>query len=375
MITKNDIIDKALEIGFEDAGFTGIEPFHSQSEYLENPDANYGWTLNAGLELKRGVDPRYAMDAGKSIIVLVYSYLRSSIPAPLLSNFGRCYLFDDRVTKDSLMLMINEFRDYLKINGINSKFSKNVPDKIASARAGVGTFGKNALLYASRSVSGSSLIFPIVLVVDAEFEPDAPSVSFGCPDWCRNACIAACPTRALLGKGRMNSQRCISYLTYHGDEITPYDLREPMGMYIYGCDRCQNVCPRNIPRLSVKMPEDGRISEMVEIFSPERILAMDAEYFTEKIWPRMFYMPVDYIWKWKMNAARAMGNSLDRKYITDLKRALTEEPDERVRGMAAWSLGHIGGDDSVSALTAAAADRSELVRNEVSLALKKTGSL
>ncbi|MEJ2458803.1 MAG: thiamine pyrophosphate-dependent enzyme, partial [Novosphingobium sp.] len=37
-------------------------------------------------------------------------------------------------------------------------------------------------------------------------------------------------------------------LTYFGDGLTPRDLREPMGLYIYGCDRCQNVCPRNAAR-------------------------------------------------------------------------------------------------------------------------------
>ncbi len=371
MITREDIIRRARETGFEDAGFTGIEPFISQLDYLGNPDANYGWTLKAGLELEKGIDPLYAMDGAKGIIVLIYSYVKSSIPGPLLSNFGRCYLYDDRVTKDGLMKKINEFRDYLKANGINSKFSKNVPDKAAAARAGVGSFGKNALLFASRSVSRSSLIFPIVLVVDAEFEPDAPSVKIDCPDWCRNACIAACPTKALLGNGKINSMKCISYLTYHGDEITPYDLREPMGMYIYGCDRCQNVCPRNIPHLSHQLPDDERVQSMVETFSPERILAMDEKYFTETVWPRMFYMSEDYIWKWKMNAARAMGNSLDKKYIPDLRRALIDETDERVRGMAAWALGRLGGSGAAEALRQASGDRSDMVRGEVRLALEK----
>ncbi len=34
MLTKNEIIEKAYELGFGDVGFTGAEPFESQKEIL-----------------------------------------------------------------------------------------------------------------------------------------------------------------------------------------------------------------------------------------------------------------------------------------------------------------------------------------------------
>lgn len=369
MITKQNIIDKAMELGFEDIGFTGAEPFISQIEFLRNADAHYGWTEKIGLTLEKCTDPSAVMEGTKSIIVLIHSYLQSAVPAQLTGNFGRCYLKDDRVTKDGLALKVKEFRNYLKENGVMSKLSTSMPDKLAAARSGVGTFGKNCLLYAARGASKSSFIFPLVVAVDTEFEPDTPSIRTDCPSWCRNACIAACPTKALSGNGRIDSQKCISYLTYHGEELTPAELREPMGMYIYGCDRCQNVCPRNQPRLSVQMPDDDTLKDMSEKFSPEKLLHMDKEYFKTYIWPKMFYMSYKTIWKWKMNAARAMGNSLDKKYIPDLLRAMKEEEDERVRAMAAWSLGRIGGDDARSALKLSSGDSSNMVKDEVEAAL------
>jgi len=64
----------------------------------------------------------------------------------------------------------------------------------------------------------------------------------------------------------------------------------------------------------------------------------------------MFYMPADQTWRWKMNAARAMGNSLDPHYTAELIRALDENSDERVRGMCAWALGRIGGPAARAAL-------------------------
>jgi epoxyqueuosine reductase len=373
MITRQNIIDKAKELGFEDIGFTGAEPFTSQIEFLRNPDARYGWTENIGLTLEKSTDPSAVLEGAKSVIVLLHSYLQRAVPVTLSGNFGRCYLNDDRVTKDGLALRMKAFRNYLKENGINSKLSTSMPDKLAAARSGVGTFGKNCLLYASRGASKSSFIFPLLVAVDAEFEPDTPSIKTDCPSWCRNACIAACPTKALLGNGRINSQRCISYLTYHGEELTPEELREPMGMYIYGCDRCQNVCPRNQPRLAVQMPADEKLADMAEKFTPEKLLHMDKEYFQTHIWPKMFYMSYKTIWKWKMNAARAMGNSLDKKYIPDLALAMKLGEDERVRAMSAWSLGKLGGAEALSVLQSYINDSSEMVKHEVEAALASSG--
>jgi epoxyqueuosine reductase len=48
---------------------------------------------------------------------------------------------------------------------------------------------------------------------------------------------------------------------------------------------------------------------------------MDAARFTSRVWPHMFYMSPNNLWKWKMNVARAMGNSRDDSYVTDLIRA------------------------------------------------------
>ena len=107
----------------------------------------------------------------------------------------------------------------------------------------------------------------------------------GCPDWCRNACIAACPTRALEGNSRIDPRKCISYLSYFGEGITPLELREPMGMFVYGCDRCQNVCPRNQPWLAQELPINEKVVAKGKYFELSRLLHMDRQYFETYIWP------------------------------------------------------------------------------------------
>lgn len=369
MLTKEDIIAEAKRLKFADIGFTGAEPFDSQKECLLAHQDRYGWAEAIGLGLLAGTDPKNILVGAKSIIVVLESYFEESFPQPMERHFGRCYLDDDRVTRDGLAVKIKSFRKFLQSNGIDSKVPLNLPHRLSAARAGLGTFGNNCVFYARRVGRGSSFVFPIALVVDREFPSDEPSVSIGCPDWCRNACVAACPTHALKGNGKMDPRRCISFLTYYGEGLTPLELREPMGMYVYGCDRCQNVCPRNLPWMAEEKSSNPRVLAKSADFGLSRLLHMDQSYFKKKIWPHMFYMGADDIWRWKMNVARAMGNSLNPIYVADLVRAFGENSDERVRCMIAWALGRIGNEEAMQALTLFSKDSTGILKREIEQAI------
>jgi len=350
VITKQEIIAEAMRLGFADIGFTDAEPFASQKEYLLAHQEEYGWTEAVGFSLLAGTDPKHFLPQAKSIIVLLISYFEEAFPSTMERHFGRCYLDDDRMTKDGLALKVKALRQFLKYNGVDSKVPPNMPHRLSAARAGLGTFGKNSLFYARSVARSSSFVFPIALVADKEYPPDEPTIAIGCPDWCRNACVAACPTRALKGDGKIDPRRCISFLTYYGDGLTPLELREPMGMYIYGCDRCQNVCPRNNAWITEEKMPNPRVTTKAANFDLASLLHMDKPYFTKNIWPHMFYMSADDLWRWKMNAARAMGNSLNPDYVSDLIRAFQENTDDRVQSMIAWALGRIGGKEAGAAL-------------------------
>lgn len=350
MISRNAVVEKAFELGFADIGFTTAEPFERQREILEERSEEYGWVTRMGLDLVAGTDPKNILPGARSIIVLLEAYFSKAFPTRMERHFGRCYLDDDRVTKDGLAVRIKAFREFLKDAGLEVKVPFHLPHRVAAARAGLGTFGRNTLFYASRVALKSSWVLPIALVVDAEFAPDEPDYSVACPDWCRNACIAACPTGALKAPRKIEPRRCISYLSYFGDGPTPKDLREPMGMWIYGCDRCQNVCPRNAAWLARDLPANEKVVAKADAFDLRSLLHMDNDYYVAKVWPHMFYMGPDDIWRWKMNTARVMGNSLDPSYVPDLIRAYDENSDVRVRTMAAWALGSIGGKEAGDAL-------------------------
>ncbi len=369
--SKEDIITEARRHGFEDVGFTTAEPFDEHKAYLLEKRDEYGWAEAVGLDLLKGTDPAAILPGAQTIIVLIENYFDQSYPRSIEGHFGRCYLDDDRVTRDGLTQRIKAFRVFLRNSGIDSKVPFNLPHRVAAARAGLGTFGKNCLFYAHRVVRGGSWTLPIAVVVDREFTPDEPTLAMGCPDWCRNVCIAACPTRALKGNGRIDPRLCVSFLTYFGQGITPLELREPMGMFVYGCDRCQNVCPRNQPWLANSLPPNEKVAAKADSFDLPALLHMDQAYFQDRVWPHMFYMSYDDVWRWRMNVARVMGNSRDPVYIEDLIRAFDENADDRVRGMCAWALGRIGGDRARAALSGFSRQSlSAPVAEEVRLALE-----
>ncbi|MBF0398322.1 MAG: epoxyqueuosine reductase, partial [Desulfobacterales bacterium] len=356
--------------GFEDIGFTTADPFDSHKEFLMTHKEEYEWAEAVGLELINGCDPKTILSDAKTIIILLQVYFKESFPIAMESHFGRCYLDDDRVTKDGLTQRIKAFRNFLRTNGIKSKVPFNLPHRVAAARAGMGTFGKNCLFYSSRVARQSSWNLPIAVILDHEFTPDEPTLRIACPDWCRNACISACPTRALKGNGTIDPRKCISFLSYFGSGITPKALREAMGMYIYGCDRCQNVCPRNAAWLAKELPMNQKVIAKAGDFNLSKLLHMDKLYFETKIWPHMFYMSYNDIWRWKMNVARVMGNSLDKCYTNDLIQGYHENEDEKVQGMIAWALGKIGDPKSKKALEDFSKNATGIVLEEISSALK-----
>ncbi|HXK66584.1 MAG TPA: 4Fe-4S double cluster binding domain-containing protein [Spirochaetota bacterium] len=369
MLSKQEIIDKARELQFDDIGFATAEPFEEHKQFLTTVPDNFTWARVFGLPLEEGCNPQSILPQAKTIIVLIENYFKFSFPKSMEPYFGRCYMDDDRVTKDGLTVRIRQFVSFLREHGLQAKVTFSIPQKAASARAGIGNFGKNCLLYANNAAGKSSWISPITILVDKAFEADEPTVRVGCPDWCRNACVAACPTRALKGNCTIDSKRCISFLTYFGQGITPRELREPMGTYIYGCDRCQDVCPRNRAWMSQVLPLNPRVAAKEPWFDIVKLLHMDDAYFQHNIQPHMFYMPASDLWRWKMNVARAMGNSLNERFVPELIKAYEDNSDDRVRGMIAWSLGRIGGAKAKAALERWRHSATPAVKEEIEMAL------
>ncbi len=73
------------------------------------------------------------------------------------------------------------------------------------------------------------------------------------------------------------------------------------------------------------LPENERVTKKSLDFQLEKLLHMDRSYFEQRIWPHMFHMPADDIWRWKMNVARSMGNTRDTKVRAGIGPSLSRE--------------------------------------------------
>jgi epoxyqueuosine reductase len=108
-----------------------------------------------------------------------------------------------------------------------------------ASRSGIGWRGKHTLVLHREA---GSMFFLGEIYVDIALpltEPAAPHCGT-----C-NACIAVCPTQAIVGPYRLDARRCISYLTIEHPGPIPVELRAAIGNRIYGCDDCQLICPWN----------------------------------------------------------------------------------------------------------------------------------
>ena len=373
-LSKEQIIEKAHQLGIADIGFTTADKFTSQDDILASRKEPYAWTHKAGIPLSKGTDPKKFLENAKSIIVVVEPYFSGAFPPSMVGKFGRVYQDDDRITKDGFTGRLVKFLKYLSANGIKTKVPYHMPHRLSAARAGLGTFGKNNFLYSNKLAGKSSWILPVPIITDCEFPPDEPTIEIGCPKWCKNACIAACPTGALHSPNKIDPRKCISYLTYYAEDIPPLEMREQMGMWVYGCDRCQDVCPRNQPWLARQLPMNERAAAKEKYFSLPTLLHMGKRYYKTHVWPHMFYTSTADLWRWHMNVARSMGNSFETKYVPDLIRAFEQNGDDRVKGMCAWALGRLGGKEAKAALAGFLEQSEGSVREEVKQALEQIES-
>ncbi len=358
MSLTREIKDFALDLGYHDAGVTTADPFPWYAEELQSRYSGYDYYIESPFKPIAGTDPRSLMPEARSLISVVYDYSREGFPPEFTGKIGRLYQARCHNQSSSRTNGARRqlFVDYLEKRGMKVILGPdiNVPERLAAARAGVATYGRNNFAF---SKDPGSFIALTAFTVNAELEYDSPTIEAPCPDGCR-ICIDACPTGA-LDAFRLEPKRCIAYNTFmtqdnfRGPYTTshiPTEIREKMGSWIHGCDLCQEACPRNAPRLKAlaSFPASSFLQRLAQQFDLRKVLLLTDEYFETVLRPVM-YNYIRHKRYFQRNAAIALGNSGDRSHVPYLAQAL-EDCDPLVRGYAAWGLGQLGGQDARTAL-------------------------
>ena len=201
-----------------------------------------------------------------------------------------------------------------------------------ATRAGLGWRGKHTLALAR---DAGSMFFLGEIYLDLALPADEP-VGAHCGA-CR-ACLAICPTQAIVAPYRLDARRCISYLTIeHVGAIAP-ELRPAIGNRIYGCDDCQLACPWNKYARRSTLPDfDARAA-----FAQPTLLQLwawsEADFLghTEGSAVRRIGWA-----RWRRNLAIALGNAWRESGDAELARALgaaREGADAMVREHIDWAL-------------------------------------
>ncbi len=375
MSLTQTIKEKALELGFVAVGVAAPEPFGLYAEELRERPAMYEWgktlsqnTSLGDLDLTRFIDPANSLPSVRSLIVVTDSYFDEDLPLSLAGKIGRCYLKGLFCPEDTIhRRRRREFKNFLRELGMKVLYGP-APARMAGARAGVTNYGKNGFAFANEAAGQSSWVVNEPYLVDRELEPDLPTLRVACPEKCRK-CLEACPTGALYAPLKMDPRKCIAFLSYFKGGEIPWDLRAKMGTWVYGCDLCQEACPRNKEWLEKTKPMSPTLMEKAKHLQLTALLTMSQEQYTQEVWPRLHYIRKDNRRLWQRNAAVALGNQGDPDTVPLLITAF-QDPESIVRAHAAWALGRLGGNRARAALEKGRfAEENRNIREEIERAL------
>ena len=210
-------------------------------------------------------------------------------------------------------------------------FSDSAPvlEVALAAKSGIGWRGKHTLLLTREG----SYFFLGEIYTDLPL-PVTPATTAHCGSCA--ACIAACPTGAIVGPYELDARRCISYLTIELDGAIPLELRPLVGNRIYGCDDCQLVCPWNRFATAAALPDLAFVRNRLDDTSLAELFAWTRDDFMQRMQGSAIRR-IGYE-QWLRNIAVALGNAPFDPAIIAALRARADDPSALVREHVAWAL-------------------------------------
>jgi epoxyqueuosine reductase len=250
------IKEKASKLGFDLCGIAASRSLTEREDILKN------WCssgMNAGMsylarDTGKRINPESLVPGAKSLIVTGLNYYTDKkqtepgVPVLSIYAFGEAY---QDVIKRKLYELLAFIRS-IDPEADGRPFSDSAPllEKAWAAEAGIGWQGKHSIVINKKT---GSYFFIGALILNIELEYDKPVTG----DYCGNCrlCIEQCPTNAINEDRTIDARKCIANLTIENRGPIPDEIIPKLGGRVYGCDRCQEVCPWNKDALPNRVPE------------------------------------------------------------------------------------------------------------------------
>ncbi|MFC3899621.1 tRNA epoxyqueuosine(34) reductase QueG [Aliicoccus persicus] len=342
---KSEVIQYAKTIGIDAIGFTHAEPF---SDFKLKLIEHYKHGRQSGFEtgtIEERSEPKRSLPSAKSIISIAVGYPNKLPNAPKSKSGERRGMFaraswgmDYHKLLRTRLEKLEEFiKSRLPEVEMKSMVDTGVlSDREVARRSGLGYMGKNCFV-----INPDLGTFHYIgeMLTSFPFPPDEELID-SCGDC--NICVDRCPTSALLGDGNIDATRCLSFVSQTKGFLSE-EFKKKLGNRLYGCDTCQQVCPRN---KGINITHHDDIVLEPEILKPEltSLLEISNREFKDT------YGHLSGVWRGKKpiqrNAIIALAHFKERGAIDILKRVAENDPRPVIKGTAYYAIGQILGDES-----------------------------
>lgn len=261
-----DIKNKALDFGFDICGIAksrNLEEYGSKlKEWVDDGMNDIMWYL--ARDIDKRLNPDSLFHGARSLIVTGLSYnsekLQKDPNAPVISryNYGVDYHI---VIKEKLEKLLDWIKS-IKPEADGKPFvdSSSLLEKPWAREAGLGWQGRHSVVI-NKEIGSFFFIGVLILNIDLDYDP--PFAGEYCGE-CRR-CIDECPTGAINNNRTINAAKCIANVTIERRGPIPGELIPLLGRRIYGCDRCQEVCPWNKKAKYNRTPEFALNKQIAEM--------------------------------------------------------------------------------------------------------------
>lgn len=309
MNIKSSIIDYARKIGIECIGFTNTvfsEEFCNRLRFKREKNLLSGFEESD--ENKR-VNTDDLLKGARSIIsiALPYKYRDQNYFSPYVSKYtlGEDY---HRVLTIKLELLKKYIEDNYDEKSLIFCDTGVLSDKEVARKSGIGFQGKNTNII-TKKYGSYVFLGEVLTTLEIEQDIEKKSLCMNC-----NKCIVACPANALSENG-LDSKKCLSYITQKKEDLTNEEINT-LGLRIFGCDTCQDVCPFN-KEVSTSSIEEFKPLDILMNMDLEEILSMSNKEFKFKYGKHALSWRGKYIIQ--RNLIIAVGNSKNKEYIKILQ--------------------------------------------------------